>query len=284
MAKAAAARGQSPTLTEFLEADMPLVPLPTPMPKEPDMGDPFENVGWLTAASHDSDALQVLVDAGASKYDQRDKDLALASAARSGQIDAVRILIAYGANPNADLSKLLVTGSIGNISARKLGAGSVLISAATSGNPEVVREILRYHPNLEERDEDGRTALFAAGGYQYRDVHGARVECVRLLVEAGADVNPRDNEGDTPLHETFLTDVEEELLKLGADVNARNDDGETPIFTTVNDDAIALFIEHGADLTIRNNDGKTAIEAAEKKGPQRQDALLKAIESSNQTQ
>jgi len=33
------------------------------------------------------------------------------------------------------------------------------------------------------------------------------------------------------------------LLKLGADVNARNNDGETPIFTNVDDDSISLFIE-----------------------------------------
>lgn len=35
-------------------------------------------------------------------------------------------------------------------------------------------------------------------------------------------------QGNTPLHETFLTDVEEELLKLGANVNARNNDGAPP--------------------------------------------------------
>ena len=80
-------------------------------------------------------------------------------------------------------------------------------------------------------------------------------------------MNARDNEGNTPLHETFLTDVEEELLKLGADVNARNEDGETPIFTTVDDAAIPLFIEHGADLTIRNNKGETVMDAAKDKGP-----------------
>jgi ankyrin repeat protein len=70
---------------------------------------------------------------------------------------------------------------------------------------------------------------------------------VRLLARAGAIVNVDDNEVNTPLHETFLTDVEEEFLKLGADVNARNKDGETPIFTTADNDAIPLFIEHGAD-------------------------------------
>jgi ankyrin repeat protein len=76
------------------------------------------------------------------------------------------------------------------------------------------------------------------------------VACVRLLAQAGANVNSHDNEGNTSLHETFLTDVEEELLKVGADLNARNKDGETPIFTTVDNDAIPLITEHGADLTI----------------------------------
>ena len=162
------------------------------------------------------------------------------------------------------------------------GAGSVLIYAAESGNPEIVREILRYHPKLEMRDRAGKTALFAAGEYRDGDKDGARVECVRLLVQAGADVNARDNEGNTPLHETFLTDVEEELLKLGADVNARNNDGETPIFTTVDDKAVPLFIEHGADLTIRNNKGETVMEAVREKGPLRQQALREAIEKVNQ--
>jgi hypothetical protein len=106
-----------------------------------------------------------------------------------------------------------------------------------------LHEILLYHPKLKMRDREGKTAVFAAGEYRYRVEDGARVECVRLLAKAGADVNAHDNEGNTPLHETFLTDVEEELLKLGADVNARNKDGETPIFTTVDDDAIPLFIE-----------------------------------------
>jgi ankyrin repeat protein len=87
-----------------------------------------------------------------------------------------------------------------------------------------------------------------------------------------------DDEGNTPLHEIFPTDVKEELLRLGADVNARNNDGETPIFTNVSNDAISLFIQHGADLTIRNNDGKTVFEAAKEKGAAREEALRKAVQ------
>lgn len=279
MLKESATRGQTATVRELLAAGVPLNPLQAPKQEEPYTGVLFENVGWLTAASSHPDTLKVLIDAEASKDDENDKDLALVGAAESGNVEAAKALIAYGANPNADLTKLVITERGGGMNLQGPGAGSVLIYAAESGNPEMVREILRYHPNLEMRDHEGRTAVFAAGDYRYGDKDGARVECVRLLAQGGANVNARDSDGNTPLHETFLTDVEEELLKLGADVNARNNDGETPIFTTVDDDAIPLFITHGADLTIRNNKGQTVVEAAEEKGPLRQEALRKAIAS-----
>jgi ankyrin repeat protein len=280
--KEAASRGEIATVRDLLDAGVPLEPKPAPKPEEPDMGVPFEGVGWLSAASRHPETLQVLIDALASKKDQNDKDLALTGAARSGRVEAVRALIAYGANPNADLSKLTVTESAGNMTMGAPGAGSVLIYAAESGNPDMVREILRYHPKLEAKDREGKTAVFAAAEYRYEVEDAARAECVRLLVQAGADVNARDSAGNTPLHETFLTEVEEELLKLGADVNARNKDGETPIFTTVDNTAIPLFIAHGADLTIRNNKGQTVMEAAKEKGPLRQEALRKAIQTPTQ--
>jgi ankyrin repeat protein len=130
----------------------------------------------------------------------------------------------------------------------------------------MVREILLYHPDLEMRNREGKTAVFSAAEARYGDEEGARVECVRLLADAGANVNARDNDGSTPLHEALLTDVEKELLERGADVNARNKNGETPIFTTVDNEAILSFLEHGTDLTIRNNKGETALEAAKEKG------------------
>jgi ankyrin repeat protein len=278
MLKEAATRGKWETVQGLLEAGVSLDPLPAPKFKEPYMAAPFRAVGWLNAASRDTKTLELLIQAGASRNDQNDKDLALAGAARAGNPEGARALIAYGANPNADLSKLVVTESGAGMTLEGPGAGSILIYAAESGNPQMVREILTYHPKLEMRDQRGKTAVFAAGEYLSSDKEGARVECVRLLAQAGADVNARDNDGNTPLHETFLTDVEEELLKLGADVNARNNDGETPIFTTVDDDAIPLFIKYGADLTIRNKKGETVIEAAKERGPNRQETLRKAIE------
>lgn len=278
MLKGAASRGRTATVREFLEVGVPLEPLPAPKPDKPYMAVPFESVGWLSAASNYPETLEALIDASASKNDQTDKDVALLSAANFGNVQAARALIAYGANPNADPDNLIVpVSSNGTAMQRK----SALIYAAESGNPEMVREILRYHPKLEAQDYQGRTAVFAAGEYRSTDRDGSRVECLRLLAQAGADVNARDDDGNTPLHETFLTDVQEELLKLGADVNAHNKNGETPIFTTVNVDAIPLFAKYGADFTIRNNKGETVLEAATHRGPAMQEALRKAIPKLN---
>jgi ankyrin repeat protein len=282
MLKEAAGRGKATTVREFLEAGVPLEPLPALKTLEPYIALYFKNLGWLNSAGERPDVLRILIAAGASEHDQKDKDSALARAAKSGNVEGARQLIAYGANPKTDLHKLWVTDNGADMRTRSHGDGSVLIFAAESGNPEMVREILRYHPNLEARDSEGETAMFAAGNYRDSDKVGARVECVRILAEAGAKVNARDDYGNTPLHVIFLTDVDEELLKLGADVNARNNNGETPIFTTVDDAAIPLFIEHGADLTVRNKKGQSVLEAAGNRGSAIEQALREAIQKSNQ--
>ena len=87
------------------------------------MAVPFEAVGWLNAASGHPEVLRVFIEAGASKNDQSDKDLALVGAARSGSVDAARELITYGANPNADLSEQIVTESGGGMTMQGNGAG-----------------------------------------------------------------------------------------------------------------------------------------------------------------
>jgi ankyrin repeat protein len=284
MLKEAAQRGATSTVEDLLDAGVQLKPLPAPKPKEPYQRIPFENEGWLTTAASHFDTLQILIDAGASENDQKDKNLALFDAARSGQVESVRALIDYGADTNANMGTETVIEHSGNADIGESGPESVLIYAAESGNPDMVREILRYHPAIEARDREGKTAMFGAGESRYNDKDGARVEIVRMLANAGANVNARDNDGDTPLHGIFLTDVEEELLKLGADVNTKNKDGETPIFTNVDNDSVALFIKYGADLNIRDNKGRTVMDAAKEEGPLREEALRKAIAESQKPQ
>lgn len=198
MLKEAASRGETETVREFLDAGVPLRPLPAPTPEEPHIPVPFQGVRWLNAASGHPEALSLLIDAGASENDQSDKDLALAGVAGSGHLDAVRELIDYGANPNADLS-VPAAAETGGQTMRGQVPGSVLIRAVASGNPEMIREILRARPALEVPDGEGRTAVFALRESRRSDEGSARVECLRLLAEAGADLNARNNDGNTPI-------------------------------------------------------------------------------------
>ena len=147
----------------------------------------------------------------------------------------------------------------------------------------MVNEILRYHPNLEAQDYYGRTAFFVAGeSLSIGKKEDAAVKCLRLLAQAGANVNAQDNAGNIPLHGVRLADLAEELLKLGANLNARNKDGETPIFTIAEPDALAVLIEHGADLNIRNNKGQTVMEALKERDPYRIQSLREAIRKAQQ--
>lgn len=279
MLKEAATRGETATVEELLEAGVPLKLLPAPKPENSYTVPPFENVGWLNAASTHSATLKVLLGAGASEGDQSDLNMALLNAARAGNLESIKQLIDAGADPNADFSQQIdEQRGAGMTIGFYGGAGSVLIGASSSGNPDVVREILKHHPNLEVRDRQGNTALIAASEDNSNAPESERADCVRLLVEAGADVNAKNTLGNTALHETFLRAVEEELLKLGADVNARNNEGETPIFRTVDDSAIPLYIEHGANLEIRNNKGQTAVDAAGEHGPLRVEAFRKVLD------
>ena len=68
-----------------------------------------------------------------------------------------------------------------------------LIEAARRGMAEDVKGIVHRHPELAgQRDETGATALHYAAFGGHRDV-------VRVLVEAGADINAADDQfGATP--------------------------------------------------------------------------------------
>jgi ankyrin repeat protein len=79
------------------------------------------------------------------------------------------------------------------------------------------------------------------------------------------------------LHGANEVEVAEELLKAGADVNARNKNGETPIFRTFNDRVVLLYVRHGADLSARNLVGRTVPEAVALKGAAMTEALRKAM-------
>ena len=97
---------------------------------------------------------------------------------------------------------------------------------------------------------------------------------MKPLLDAGADVNARDDQGNTPLHWVARTselwyapqvaEVIRLLLDAGADINATDDHGDTPLHqtsrasTSAYPEFIALLLDAGAVITETNNDGETA--------------------------
>ena len=74
--------------------------------------------------------------------------------------------------------------------AKKLGLE--LIEKAAVGDWEAVIELVGKGANVNEKDEDGDTALMLASRHGY-------VEVVKTLIENGAKVNIKNNDGDTAM-------------------------------------------------------------------------------------
>jgi ankyrin repeat protein len=95
----------------------------------------------------------------------------------------------------------------------------------------------------------------------------APLNYVQSLLDKGADVNARDEDGNTALIIAISfgnIDVAEMLMKRGADVNARNKSRETALMATAstyfyNPSIVKMLLDRGADVNARAEDGVTAL-------------------------
>jgi len=94
------------------------------------------------------------------------------------------------------------------------------------------------------------------------------IEAVKQHLDAGVDVNAKDNIGFTPLHyaaQSGRKEIVELLIAKGADVNAKNGIGWTPLLfaaTWGHKEVAELLIAKGADANAKGDDGKTPLDWA----------------------
>ncbi len=183
--------------------------------------------------------------------------LKLKHACFAGDLDDVRRLLDAGADPN---------------STDEHGSGTLL-----TFHPAVIECLLSRgaDPNIQT-NENGSSVL---AGLAYVN----QLECVRVLLRAGANVNRgRDASGETPLHHALTTRVPDRLplvkllLDHGADPNAKTKPrvksynfwrdvrtrGETPLHRAAAyapAETVKLLLAAGANRTIRDVNGDSPL-------------------------
>jgi ankyrin repeat protein len=156
------------------------------------------------AAQGDATTVRRRLDAG-DAVDGRDNRgrTPLHEAAGKGHVNVAAELLDHGADPNA------------------LAAGNMtpLHFAAMLGHPELAGLLLR---------RGARNDIFNASGLL--PIHlAANDKVIRVLAEAGADVNALTTKGQTPLHTARHGLVAKALVEYKADLRIRNPRGRTPM-------------------------------------------------------
>ena len=136
---------------------------------------------------------------------------------------------------NAKPADPAIIPSFGNLKPK----GDSIWSAAAEGNLNSVKEHLAKGLDINAKGGTLKSsALVSATLYD-------QVKMTEFLIQSGADVNVKGDDGGTALHAAaFLGQYEiaKLLIQNGADVNARNNEGETVINGTMADWETTKFI------------------------------------------
>jgi ankyrin repeat protein len=159
-------------------------------------------------------------------------------------VDVAKMLLAYGAEPDAALKTVLLQrhNSPPN---RNLGEGTTpLMRAAKSGDAVLMRVLLAAGANPRLRQKTQNTLLILAAGLGRKFDQNAD----SLEYEYGTEAD-------------LLAGVKV-CVELGLDLNAVNAAGETAMHVAAGESIVRYLAGHGARLDIKNKDGKTPYDVA----------------------
>ncbi len=188
----------------------------------------------LAAARGDTDIIRMLLAAGADANSANGEgQTALMVVARTGSVEAAQLLLRRGANVHAR---------------ENWGGQTALMWAAAQSQPAMIRLLLAKGAKVDERatvrdwqrrvTAEGRPKDMVRGGLTpllYAAREGC-IDCLRALLEKGADIDLPDPDGSTALILALLNynwDAAEFLIGKGADVDLWDIYGQTPLYVAV---------------------------------------------------
>jgi ankyrin repeat protein len=206
----------------------------------------------IAAEAGHPDTAALLIAKGANLETKDDfGNTALIRSAKKGQASTVKLLLEKGANPDAS----------------DAGGETVLMAASSTfqASVDVTELVLQKKVQTEAKDVAGQTALMYAAS-------AGNARTARLLLDHGASIEVRGNEGNTPLIDAaFDTEIGDTagtvaaLLAAGAKTEVRNRAGLTALIAagwSGNIDGVRLLLERGADRNAKDREGKTALDYA----------------------
>ena len=228
---------------------------------------------FLASQNGNAKIIAKLIDAGANPNApvMAHAETALMMAARGGDLDSVKVLLDHGAQVNAvetlrGTTAIMWAAEQNHPAIVKLLAerGADLKAQSTILHPPQRRGLAFARPDAPPAVKGGLTPLLFA-------VREGALECVQVLVKAGADVNQTSVDGSAPLLvavQNGYYDLAAFLLDHGANPNQANDKGWTPLYLAVKNrnqettavpapsavgslDFIKALLDHQADPNVR---------------------------------
>ena len=250
-------------------------------------------------AGRDGAAIAPLLRNGAD-VDAKDSvgDTPLHHAVAQGNLQHVAVLVGAGADVNATngsgdtplhkavslrpTPETLTSGaeiitalfdSGADVNARNNLAETPLQLASKVYNPLARARLIELGAGPEAPDRQGGNAGLPICDWPDGEfIRAAPPESLRGCLAAGADVNARDDSGNTPLHHLagtnrpnyFASTLIGVFVDAGADVNARSSGGTAlhGASSIAANDVAAVLLEAGADLDVRDESGRTALHRA----------------------
>lgn len=171
-------------------------------------------------------------------------------AAKRGHTNVIEKLLARGANINA-----LTTNE-------NFPQGTALQAACEFGQSDVVRMLLEHGADPNLRPNESTCPLIAA------TLNGDE-NATRLLLDNKSEVNVHGGRYNaTPLINAaswLPTEFVKLILQAGANIDDDDEDGDTALISAArrgDADCIKLLLDHGADFMHTNHDGQNALQVA----------------------